>query len=94
MGEGGRGVPNFSKGDHLFQLEKGGPNVSKGDRFCEVPPDHFFLTIFGPVGGDCFGGGGGGGGGGDQLLRDRPALITRTDDITYTYISIYIYNYN
>ena len=60
--------PNFSRGDHLFQLEKGGPNVSKGggggaDFFRKIllPPDHFFSEIFGP--GGLFWG--------DQLLRDR-----------------------
>ena len=52
-GGGGGGGTKFFKGDHLFQLEKGGPNVSKGDRFFQkilVPPDHFFSEIFGPGG--------------------------------------------
>ena len=53
---GGGGGQHFSRGDHLFQLEKGGPNVSMGDRFFQkilVPPDHFFgpggLFFGGPI---------------------------------------------
>ena len=30
-GGGGGGGGIFLKGDHLFQLNKGGPNISKGD---------------------------------------------------------------